>query len=112
MGTADRRGRQAVNILPGNRTLVVLDLAQEKASVLILMVFHSPRLEPSQINGKHSVQAPLRKFRSTTHRLLTKKTDAHLIVEEDTQPQSRAERTKSLILAAVKVWELKRGIRG
>ena len=57
-------------------------------------------------------RGPSRKFRTTTHRLLTKKTRAHVIVEEDIQPQSRAERTRSLILAAVRVWELKRGIRG
>ena len=89
-----------------------MDLEQEEANVPILMVFHSGAMERSQINGKYGARGPSRKFRTTTQRLLTKKTRAHLIVEEDIQPQSRAERTRSLILAAVRVWELKRGIRG
>ena len=92
--------------------MVLLDFAQEEANVLILMVFHSGAKEPSQIKGKDGARGASRKVRTTTHRLLTKKTRAHVIVEEDIQPQSRAERTRSLILAAVRVWELKRGIRG
>ena len=97
----------------GNRTLVLLDVEQEEANVLILMVFHSGAMGSSQINGKYGARGgPSRKFRTTTRRLSTKKTRAHVIVEEDIQPQSRAERTRSLILAAVRVWELKRGIRG
>jgi len=95
-----------------HRTLVPLDFEQEDANVLILMVFHSGVMEPSQINGKHGARGPSRKFRTTTDRLLTKKARARVIVEEDSQPQSRAERTRSLILAAVRVWELKRGIGG
>ena len=91
--------------------MVLLDFEQEEANVLVLMVFHSGAMEPSRINGKDGARSPSRKFRTTTHRLVTKKTRAHVIVEEDIQPQSRAERTRSLILAAVRVWELKRGIR-
>ena len=95
-----------------HRTLVPLDFEQEEANVLILMVFHSGAMEPSRIKEKDGARGPSRKFRTTTRRLLTKKTRARVIVEEDIQPQSRAERTRSLILAAVRVWELKRGIRG
>ena len=95
----------------GYGTLVVLGFEQKEANVLILMVFHSGTVEPSQINGKYGARGLSRKFRTTTHRLATKKIRAHVIVEEDIQPQSCAERTRSLILAAVRVWELKRGIR-
>jgi len=69
-------------------------------------------MESSRIKEKDGARSPARKFRSTTRRLLRKKARARVVVEEDTQPQSRAERTRSLILAAVKVWELKRGIGG
>jgi len=79
---------------------------------MILMVFHSGAMESSQINGKHGVRGPSQKFRTTTDRVSTKKTRADGIVEDGIQPQSRAERTRSLILAAVRVWELKRGIGG
>jgi hypothetical protein len=75
------------------------------------MVFDSGAKEPPQSKGKDGAQGASRKVR-TTHGLLTKKTRAHVIVEEDIRPQSRAERTRSLILAAVRVWELKNGIRG
>jgi hypothetical protein len=76
------------------------------------MAFHSGAMEASRIKEKDGAPGPSRKIRTTAHLLLTKKTDAQIIVEEDIQPQSPAERTRSLILAAVRVWELKRGIRG
>jgi len=69
-------------------------------------------MERSQINGKYGAPGSSRKFRTAADRLLTHKTRAHVVAEEDIQPQSRAERTRTLILAAVRVWELKRGIRG
>ena len=89
----------------GNRTLVYLDFEQEEANVLIFMV----SMEPSQINGKHVARGRSREFRTTTHRLLTKKVRAHVIVKEHIQPRSTAERTKRLILAAVRVWEFEEG---
>ena len=67
-------------------------------------------MEASRIKEKDGARGPSRKIRTTTRLLL--KTHAQIIVEEDIQPQSRAERTRSLILAAVRVWELKNGIRG
>ena len=76
------------------------------------MVFHSGAMEASRIKEKDGVRGPSRKIRTTTHLPLKKKTRAQITVEEDIQPQSPAERTKSLILAAVRVWELKRGFRG
>ena len=79
---------------------------------MLLMVSHSGAKEPPQIKGKDGARGGSRTVRTTTHRRLTKKARAHVIVEEDIQPQSRAERTRSLILAAVRVWELKKGIRG
>ena len=68
-------------------------------------------MEPSQIKEKYDARGPSRKFRTITRLRLTKKTRAHVIVEEDIQPRGRVERTKMLILAAVRLWELKRGIR-
>ena len=59
-----------------------------------------------------TVHGPIAKDPHQHPPALEKKTPAQIIVEEDIQPQSRAERTRSLILAAVRVWELKRGIRG
>jgi hypothetical protein len=76
------------------------------------MAFHSGAMEASRIKEKGGARGASRKIRTTTQLFLKKKTDAQTIVEEDIQPQSRAERTRSLILAAVRVWELKRGIRG
>jgi hypothetical protein len=76
------------------------------------MVFHSGAMEASRIKEKDGARGPSRKIRTSTRLLLTRKTHAQIVVDEDIQPQSRAERTRSLILAAVRVWELKRGIRG
>jgi hypothetical protein len=76
------------------------------------MVFHSGAMEASRIKEKDGARGLSRKIRTTTRLPLKKKTHAQIIIEEDIQPQSRAERTRSLILAAVRVWELKRGIRG
>ena len=94
------------------RTLVPLDFDHEEATVSILMAFHSGATNTSRIEEKNGARRSLGKLRVTTHRFLTKETRAHVIEEEDSQPQSRTERTKNLILAAVRVWELKRGIRG
>lgn len=92
-------------------TLVLLDFEPKRANVLTLMVFHSGAMKPSQIKEKYDARGPSRKFRATTRVRLTKKTRAHVIVDEDIEPRSSVERTRQLILAAVRLWELKRGIR-
>ena len=91
--------------------MVLLEFEQKEANVLVLMVFHFGAMESSQIKEKDEARGPSRKFRTTNRVRLTKKTRAHVIVEEDIQPRGRVERTKMLILAAVRLWELKRGVR-